>query len=527
MKSNARTWGQFATTFIIAVAVAMLWIGAGGFCVGVLENRHRHDMGSISESLEVMRDGTPLIESRAYSDYMSGSTFRRLDGQVVSAKRKDLMSNSIRFTPGGTKLPSFVRENWYARVAGISDSQDEPVSWYALRPDDPLGPAYLVGYDELSRRRVGFIGTGGFRLGLPPRAEWFQLPRRSMLFNGVIAAVEDLSYGSRPHKVSSNYESKQLDGDGPLPWQVFVLDGNRLLEVDVRTRSVRTVYEMQGLESVEVTNVPLPPTAGDNVQTPLTTDAKIANEDAVSDGQIVSTNVGATASEPVHHRVAAKAADRIAILNSKTGDKREFILPVELRDFYLSVYLLPGDKLLVVKREQNAEGGVTVEMFWLTADGNVIRKESVRLAGVPEFPIRQVAWALALVVPLPVFWLGVIALLFPHSTEISPLAYSDALAYVVGQCWPAAIVVAAVGALLVWITYCQQFKYRRPSTIAWCAFVLLFGVPGLIAYWIEIRRPKLEACRECKAAVPRDREVCANCNALFRAPSRVGTEIYA
>jgi hypothetical protein len=61
----------------------------------------------------------------------------------------------------------------------------------------------------------------------------------------------------------------------------------------------------------------------------------------------------------------------------------------------------------------------------------------------------------------------------------------------------------------------------------WTTIVLLFGWPAFLAYWIEHCRPKMESCGQCGNVVPRDRDACAACKALFPAPATVGTEIYA
>jgi hypothetical protein len=89
------------------------------------------------------------------------------------------------------------------------------------------------------------------------------------------------------------------------------------------------------------------------------------------------------------------------------------------------------------------------------------------------------------------------------------------------------VAVIVFGALLAWWTYRMQRNFRRPASGVWCAFVLLFGVPGFLAYWLEHRRPKMENCSKCGEIVPRDRDACAACDVLFPAPPRVGTEIFA
>ena len=89
------------------------------------------------------------------------------------------------------------------------------------------------------------------------------------------------------------------------------------------------------------------------------------------------------------------------------------------------------------------------------------------------------------------------------------------------------MIVLVISAVLAWLTWLLQRKYRRPATALWTAFVFLLGAPGFVAYWLEHRRPKLERCPECGQIVPRDRDACSDCSTPFPAPTLVGTEIFA
>ena len=85
----------------------------------------------------------------------------------------------------------------------------------------------------------------------------------------------------------------------------------------------------------------------------------------------------------------------------------------------------------------------------------------------------------------------------------------------------------ALSAVLAWQTVKLQRKYHRPATRVWATFVFLLGLPGFLAYLVEQRRPKMEACPQCKENVPRDRSACASCHTEFLAPPRLGMEIFA
>ena len=130
--------------------------------------------------------------------------------------------------------------------------------------------------------------------------------------------------------------------------------------------------------------------------------------------------------------------------------------------------------------------------------------------------------------PIPIgFILGVFLGSITLLQSGQATTYLEAVASTLDIGWLGLIAIPLVGAALAWWTYRLQRKYHRPATGIWCAFVLLLGLPGFLAYLIEHRRPKLESCGECGTIVPRDREACAACKTEFAPPSRLGTEVFA
>ena len=136
---------------------------------------------------------------------------------------------------------------------------------------------------------------------------------------------------------------------------------------------------------------------------------------------------------------------------------------------------------------------------------------------------------MALAVPAPV----VLAFL---ATVVEPLEhleiglepnYSAALARSLAVWWPALLVVSLLSAALAWYCCRRHRRYYQPASGVWFVFVLLTGVPGLVAYLFHRRWPVLEKCPACGQDVPRDREACASCGAAFPAPEPKGCEVFA
>ena len=137
---------------------------------------------------------------------------------------------------------------------------------------------------------------------------------------------------------------------------------------------------------------------------------------------------------------------------------------------------------------------------------------------------------LALAIPAPVDTRRLLA------TVAVPLAdwaiglepnYSAALARCLAAWWPALLVVTLLAAVLAWYCCRRHRRYYQPASGVWFVFVLLTGLPGLVAYLFHRRWPVLEKCPACGQAVPHDREACANCGAAFPPPEPKGCEVFA
>jgi hypothetical protein len=230
--------------------------------------------------------------------------------------------------------------------------------------------------------------------------------------------------------------------------------------------------------------------------------------------------------------MAVREPDRLVFFDLPSGKRQAFLLPQKLLDRRLTAYPLSADRLLIHAQEQGFKywnGGYIVRLFWTTRDGRIEREIELKLAGwVPESD-RHKAWRLAAMVPVPLGWLLGTTLGDPLLQIQANKAgdYLAALQNTFTAAWPPLVVVLAIGVLLSCLTIRFQRKYHRPATAAWSVFIFLFGISGFLAYWLEHRRPKMEACPECGQIVPRDRDVCAACRSPFAPALPVGTEIFA
>jgi hypothetical protein len=517
MNHRPRLWTRLTATLVITLAVAVAW-GVVLAWAGYLGTQIWRSDDTVYESIQVLDNGTPLIQSYSYQAVVD-QTYRTLNGSPVELTGREQWLAGAYFLepiqPAGFLEPPIP---WSERLAASSNFQRPPVGWYLARDDEPVGHAYLVGYDETSKLRVGYIGRSGYRRALPPRDEWFNVGRhRFRYWDGSVSSSGNLQFGSRAYSWALTAGDQRLP-----PWLLFLIDGDRLLEVDLRSRTVRALLEVPGMLATAV--VTQPQSSRD------TPDAAQADRQPPAEpADAADAIVPSQPRQSPAQRLAIRMNDRIVLLDPPTGAQREYVLPESLRDRFIYAYALGNDQLLIQwwKHADTLRGDT--ELTWLQPEGTVAREEHVALATPSQATERQQAWMAAALAPVPIAWSFVLAIVAPlgmlQTHQVG--TYAEGLSRIFGIAWPSFVVVIVLGALLAWWTYKLQRKYRRHATGVWCSFVFLLGVPGFLAYWLEHRRPKLETCDECGNVVPRDRDACAACDKLFPAPPLVGTEIFA
>lgn len=519
---NRRTiiWSRVAAALVVAVGIALVWGTLAVWTFSFAEQLGRAN-GQVYESLQVAMDGTPVIVSRSMASYLD-ATYRTIDGRSLPDQREEWLTGASLAAEAKPPRLWETSVTWPARIAGASDDNRPRAAWYVVRDAEPIGRAYLVGYDEFSKLQIGYIGRGGFRRSIPPIGEWFDMGRyRFDWYSGRVATTGYLQYGGRPVSYAQATAAQQR-----LPaWHLFMIDGDRLVEIDLRARTVRPVYD--AAEPVSVASLlELRSAAAASAQE---NDIQVATEDAAA--AIASAPAGVanllSAYANTESRIALRTANQVIVLDPPTGAKREYMLPETARGDTLQVYAVGNEQLLV--HWWNRADWPQQELMWLSADGAVARQETVTLVNYQGMSQYAAALTGSAALPIPIAALGGAFVGAPITMLQTNVAnsYGNAVARTLAYTWFGLVIIVVVSAALAWWTLRLQFRYHRPATGVWSAFVLLLGVPGFIAYWLEHRRPKLEPCGACGKIVPRDREACAACSTLFPAPSRLGTEIFA
>lgn len=475
---------------VLAASVTiMMWV------IGLVEMSRYRDQ--IYENVIVRLGGEPAIQSYSAGG-MQNITYRSLSGEPLELDNERQLGGAY-LLPLREPPPLFDWPIGWGQSLSANDSAKPRGAWYLIRDSQPEGRGYFAGFDGFSRLPIGYIARSGFRRSLPPQSEWFEFGRREFPSGGVAASLQRLAFDS-PANVYDYYSE-----DETLPaWMIYLVDDDRVLEVNLRARTIRPILELPGITSLAL----------------LTESAERSGaEQERRKWRFIN-------------RLALRCADRIVVLDPDAGSTAEFSLPQDVRSETLRAYSLRGAKLILNWTERMGTRLTGPDrLLWLLPDGTVEREATVQLAqrSGEVFDERTASIALALGAPAPFVWAIFMGGIVPVSTYQSHqvASFTAGVSNAIEMGWPGLLVVLALGGVSAAIVRRAQRRYFRSATGTWCAFAFLWGLAGLCAYWLEHRRTKLEACGECTANVPRDRDACARCNAPFPAPSLVGTEIVA
>jgi hypothetical protein len=73
----------------------------------------------------------------------------------------------------------------------------------------------------------------------------------------------------------------------------------------------------------------------------------------------------------------------------------------------------------------------------------------------------------------------------------------------------------------------RRYQFSIAAQAGWAVFLLLFGVPGLLAFLSVQEWPAREACPKCKRLRVVDCTQCEHCGAEWAPPEKTGMEVFA
>ena len=515
-----KLWKKLALATLLAAGVACLWGALVGWGISIYEsNMHAYQN---YELLRVNPAGEVYIQERQYSAYHDTSTYRTLDGQPVKdfGEEESWASGASLWIPKQAPTGD-ISINWNLRVLPLARTyaSDE---WYLVHNgEDEAGRAYLVGYDRQTKLSVGYFGLRGFQRELPAVDQWFVIDGRAVAHGRGAYAVLN---GSSTHRVHGNvpvFFKQSRSAEDPILVNLATAEG--LIEVDLQNRLLKTKDDRADYHSVAECNVPSRVITAELVPDGVELDEfKHFGEDPEFDRYYKKVQL---------RSVAGRQKDRVAVFHPTYEERYEFAIPAELQGRNFSFYFLSPEQAVLDVPSSTMHRHVS-ELFWINGQGEVQKSVEVLLNAGREVSDRSGFAFICLLGPIPlvvVFMTMVFSpFLHPYSSFTMPgSTYGQRLAQACLDGWPAVLVLVLVSALLAWWVLKRHRKYLLRNSLAWSWFVLLLGLPALVAYWFQHPRLAQEECKECGQQAPRDRDACAHCEKPFPAPSQLGTEIFA
>lgn len=497
MRRHTRLLHYLILAFLVAMGIEFAW----GFMAAFIEESllreqvapalegepTRTERGILiryHSQIHVQSDGTILVSEDGYH---AEQAFFDLDLQPVK-----LSGNERWVIAAALREPLQLRERfdwspWRERLAQIA-SHPPRQAWYFVHDGRRDSRGYFVGYDEPSKRLLGYIGKRGFAPEPPPRDEQFEGDGRRQWGQGNV--LRGYQNGRRSYPGGIQVRT----ADALLPESVqFLLADGRLWKIDLTRRSSTPLTKDEGILSFDI--VHMPSETGDNAAA----------------GQTQSDSAGLIIRTPT----------TIKLIDLDGQQKLAWPIPDEMRGQGISWFILDDGSALAQWSERQGDRSFwwQTELARVDRDGAISRKASFELF---QRAWQSPGWTAAAAVPAPVLFVSFLATMYWN--PISPAVdLSDLLA----ENWGVLAALGAISAVLAALAYRRQTRFALAGAGAWAAFVFLLGPPGWLAYRWHRRWPVLQSCGECQRPAPRDRESCTSCGRVFAPPSLTGTEIFA
>ncbi len=268
-----------ATGFAFIYAIIVSWVYAAWIWP--------YGKSPVWEYAEVQENGEPIVHRY---DSGRGYRYRTLDGAELAAQ-SDIAKGAVLVIPGERDLWEFPL-GAADRVAMFGKRNPPSGIWYFLHDGQRNGGGYFVGFDQQSKRQIGFIGRDGFCAERPRRDDWFAVD--GLMFSrhrGIPGATTEMS------------DMWTVQNELFSPDAIYLISAGQLLRVDLRHRTVATLIESGDLIALD-TAIPVG-------------QAKVAREPANGINRQVY--------------LAVRTPDRVLILDNAGNQLGSFVIPADLR----------------------------------------------------------------------------------------------------------------------------------------------------------------------------------------------------
>lgn len=335
--------------------------------------------------------------------------------------------------------------------------------WFAVRPAAEPGHGYLVGYDQRSRRCLGYLGTDGYRLEPPPPDRQFVAP-----------AQNEWSW------TQPCYAPARQGGSLYRYQTIMVLAKDRLWLASPTSRLLQALTDAPDLVSATDHALVTWPQLRHEAQQWRTV------ADRVPDGEF-----------------ALRTADRILVVSAQGRPCASVPLPPSLREDDLTLFLGNDGRHFVVRSNQPWVS----RAYELRPDGSASLLAEVALPHRPVDPDADAKAACTAAGNL----LPALLVIATEARNREGRLDRGAIAKQAGVLrWPLRLALA-IGLVAAVLTWRHQRRHRARFTWLRVPLAVLAGVPGWLAYRYLRRWPAIEPCARCSRPTPVDRATCVTC----------------
>jgi hypothetical protein len=528
--------GRMLWALIIGGGFGTIWLAAV-MIVGQLliaqwrsgEPRRR----TIPEQLIITTDGRALLRGSFALGQPAG--YCRLDGTPVAERADIRQADSLSVwhmrEPNQVDAPYFFLNalggrDWDWRLRAFLDELHPDNVWYFVHDGRTDGAGYFVGYDKVEKRRLGFIGQSGFSLDRPPQKDWFPVERH-LVRSPLIKLWTSIGVS----KGGLGVELDSLEKSPIPPHLVFVPSGRELKQVDLSTRTVRTVLRTaEPIEGIRVAShmTPLDTLGVAQTDQAVGAPAKAALPNEPLGG--IKEPRKKAADRSIDGAVAAMTAHKIYVLDRDCRQQAVFAIPKEAHG-EVELYLRRGWATALVPWVTTSDHKLTRrEMLYRIAADDTFRDgklvESVQRIELP-WSERSDSVVLPVALPSPAILVFVEPLVIARA-ELSN-GYLNGFSLMIRESGLVLVLLATFTVFLAVMTWrrCIAYSLSLVERLAWPAFVVLFGLGGFVGFLLHRRWPLREQCPNCQMQTVQEHGACAQCGEGLPGPVFKGTEIFA
>ena len=419
------------------------------------------------ESDLVTDDGKLLIHESGRNALPS---YRNLDGSRIS----DDDSVKIRGADGGhvqvaDQTPA---TTWNLRIRSMHDSRRPTVYWYVVLFPEMNNAAHLVGYDESSRQKIGYLGKNGFSTQPPERNQMFTIPN----FSSYVIASGMQPWATEPNP---NYGQGQQT-ENATPDTIWILSEQKIYEIRLASRTVRPLIEDQ--------------------------------PDIESLGLLIQT-VG----KVYRTIILGRSKSAVSLIDPQTKQIEKIELGSMIENQGIGLYLpQEGQRILILSSMKwNAfQNSRQRRALWLTDDGQIDRQIEFELHTTNNYALLM-PLGFAACLPCPIVCAGFISVapaVNNEFTDESTYGRRFQVVFKIFRWW--AISSLMIGFACGWACRRREVEVFGSRSWFWPLIVAISGWFGWIGYSCVRRLPARKLKQEWMPSQPEPN-------------ARLGTEIYA